>query len=268
MLQSIHQDILAAAQAAGTINKQAFYKRYQYFVNEQIIDIYLQALEESRTVIYNSLKEKYPKHGFIMEEGFGDAKTTKVENKNATDVFVFESLDGGNNFKIGLPYFATAITLLKNTKPEFAVVYNPILEQTYYAEKGNGAYLEANVIKANASDTDLSQAVISYTSGYMDDGIWFTKLRQMLLDHQVKRLLTNWCPTLDFCLLASGTIDCIISNDTDLFDFIGAKLIMAEAGATILDFTGSDSHDDHGSMFVAAATKTLAGKVVKEVKGM
>lgn len=268
MLDALHKTIIAAAHAAGRENYHFYQTRLKQTTPEQITDMYIKALYDSRDTIKKMLEKHFPDHSLMMEEGHGKEKKQKIIQKKKKEQLVIESLDGGTNFKIGLPYFATAISLVRSQKTKFTVIYYPVQEQTYYAIAGEGAWLDERKITVNKSDTEIDEAVFAYINGYMDDGAFFSDLRGHLYDHTIERVLTNWCPTMDCALLANGSIDCVIGYDVDIFDSVAGKLLMKEAGAVITDFSGEESSDDQSTFFVAAASKTLNKKVVNILQAM
>lgn len=263
MLTPIHKSIILAAQAAGSVNEIFFEKRLGISEKIQIIEYYLETLKLSQQKILNILNKTVPDYSVYVQVGSAQEKEIKKMKKKSDFTVVVESLDGGTNFKLGIPYFSTALTLLKNNQAIFAVVYNSILKITYFAIRGEGAYQDSKKINVKQQDTQLSESVIAYASGYNDDWVFYTKLRKALLEFKVTRVLNDWCSTLDYCLLANGTIDSVINYNDELFDFIGAKLIVHEAGGVITDFSGNDAWQDKSSLFVATASDSLGKKLVK-----
>jgi len=79
--------------------------------------------------------------------------------------------------------------------------------------------------------------------------------------------MTNWSPAFDLCLLASGRVECIISNNSELHDFSAGKLIAREAGALITDFTGRPEASDRNRQFIASNGTDIHRHIVEAVKG-
>ena len=69
--------------------------------------------------------------------------------------------------------------------------------------------------------------------------------------------MSNWSPTFDFCMLASGRIEGIVNNNCELYDFTAGKLIAREAGALITDFHGNPEANDKNSRFIASNGTTI-----------
>ena len=84
-------------------------------------------------------------------------------------------------------------------------------------------------------------------------------------DH--KRLLLNWCPTLDYCLLASGKIEVVIHDGVNLFDFAAGKLIALEAGAQVFRLDGKAESDFTEGKFIIANSDKHIEHFVKILKG-
>ena len=80
---------------------------------------------------------------------------------------------------------------------------------------------------------------------------------------KVKRVLRNWSPALDFCMLASGKVDIVINNVSEVYDHIAGKLIAREAGARITDFQGRKEKNDMNSIFLATNGTKLHNEALK-----
>ena len=93
-------------------------------------------------IIVDRIKETYPDHGFIAEEG-GKEKIFKQAPRGAEPIWwVIDPLDGSRNFASQIPFFGTSISLFKEKIPIVGVVSYPFQNQLFYATKNNGAYLK------------------------------------------------------------------------------------------------------------------------------
>src|SRR3989339_430523 len=175
------------------------------------------------------LNKNFPKYNILAEES-GSFKN----GSNYT--FVIDPLDGTNSFALGIPYFAVAIGLMENNEEIFSCVYNPILNETYYAKRGNGAYRNYKKIIVNKKKY-IDSSVVALVAGYSTMTETRKKFGKKLYDNNVSRILDNWCPTLDYCLLASGKIECVLNNDDDKHEAIIGNLIINVAQAISAAFS-------------------------------
>lgn len=242
------QHISDAAVAGGLVLTKYFGQSLEVIQKSMASDFKTKADEESETEILRVLATQYPDYNIYSEE------LGKV-NKGSEYTFVIDPLDGTNNFVLGIPNFSVSIALLKNEEIVAGVIHVPFLKQTFHAEKGKGCFV-GNKKLAVSQEEKVSSVSVSVTSGYSTSVKYRDELVTRLDDIGVKRVLINWSPAYDFCLLASGKIEGIINNDTDLYDYAAGKLIATEAGAIITDFKGNKTPDT-SSAFVASNHKSV-----------
>ncbi len=137
------------------------------------------------------------------------------------DEFVL-SLSGASNFVRGNPHFAISLALRSNDQTKIALVYSPIDERLYYAERGQGAYsfsaFHSNKIKvSNLSDEkDLTIALNNAHSPISN----------------LQSRITG-CPALDLAWVAAGKFDAFVSEPLDYAEICAGELLILEAGGKI-----------------------------------
>jgi len=219
-----------AARAAGAFLKERF--------TEQLIpdlelhnDVKLPEDKESERRIIEVIHRHFPEHTIFSEE-IGSVL------RNDEFVWIVDPLDGTNNYFIGHPYFSVSIALQHAGDLVLGVVYNPVADQMFWAEKGKGAYLNGKRLVVNKR-TDLTRAVGTYIRGRdtvtKEEELEFT--RPFVL--HTKRLMRNIGPALDWCLLANGWIDYIVMQRSSMMDVAAGVLIALEAGAQVTDWEGT-----------------------------
>lgn len=225
------EEVIKATRAGGKVVKQYFGEVLQTEQKSSAGDVRTKADTESEQAILAVLRQAFPTINIHAEEsGYLD---------NHSDyTLVIDPLDGTNNFVLGIPDFALSIGLLKGDNAILGVIYNPILEQIYSAEKGKGAFLNGKKLHVN-DEHDITRATVSYTSGYSTAREYSDDIVRKLRELGIKRLVDHWAPAYDYCLLASGRIEAVISKEGDLEDYVAAKVIVSEAGGKITGFDGA-----------------------------
>jgi len=255
MIKKEYKEIIKAAVAGGKVVNKYFGKILEIEGKSMPSDFRTKADLESEKAILKILEKEFPKYNIFSEE-VGEI------NKNSEYTFIIDPLDGTNNFVLGIPYFSIGIGLMKGGEIIFGVVYNPILNNIYFAEKDKGAFLNDRKIYVN-KESDIKNSSISAVVDYGDS----TGLQKNLFLESnqigIKRYLTNWSCLLDFCLLASGKIESIIFYDCPLHDFIPGKLIAKEAGALITDFEGNKEKSDKNNIFLATNGTKIHQEILK-----
>jgi len=258
MLSIDEKKIIYAAHEAGKIISSGFGKAMKTYRKTTSGDFYTKVDIEAEEKILDILNNNFSNYNILAEES-GSAK-------NGSDfTFVIDPLDGTNNFALGIPYFSVAIALMKKKEVVFSCIYNPVLDETFYAQKGKGTYRNDKKVTVN-NKKYVDSSVVSLVAGYSTMVETRNKFGQRLYDNNISRILDNWCPTLDYTALASGKIECVLNNDDDQHEAIIGKLIISEAGGSIIDFNGSKDVSVDENKFIATNTLSLSKKIFNIIK--
>lgn len=190
---------------------------------------------ESEAKILEILSKEYPEYEVFSEEAGHNGKKSDYK-------FVIDPLDGTNNFSLGIPNFSVSIALMKGKETIFGVVYQPILEETTWAEKGQGSWRGDQRLQVS-SENFLGRSTIHYACGYHTNTDLGPAFRSSVGHSAVKRWMEDWSVAADLCSVAKGKTEAMINFDCELYDFAAGKLIALEAGAIITDFSGRETDD-------------------------
>jgi myo-inositol-1(or 4)-monophosphatase len=191
--------------------------------------------------VLDVLTDAYPDHAVSAEEsgrrsGAGDYR------------WVVDPLDGTNNFCSGIPYFGTALALLRDGVPILAVVRDPLHDHTYVARRDGGATMNGESVRAE-SDVASDHATVAFVLGL--DAVRDEALRKKAdalnaeIDGRCKRVWTSWAPALDWGLLARGKIEAVVCFHPDEVEQHAGWLLAEESGARLASDDG---------LFLAAAS--------------
>jgi len=219
-----------AAIAAGAYLRERF--------NQQLIpdleshnDVKLPEDRESERRIIEVIHKHFPTHTVYSEE-------VGVVSRDEEYVWIVDPLDGTNNYFIGYPYFSVSIALQFAGDIVIGVVYNPVSNQMFWAERGKGAFLNGKKLRVNTR-TETFKAVGTYIRGR--DSV--TKEQELAFTEpfflHTKRVMRNIAPALDWCLLAHGWLDYIVMQRSGIMDVAAGILIAEEAGAKVTDWSGN-----------------------------
>jgi len=152
---------------------------------------------------------------------------------------VVDPIDGTTNYARHIPYFSTSIAVYRDGQPVFGLVANPVLDETFFAVHGQGAFLNDSPIRASTV-TAFEQAVL-ITGFYYDRG----KNIELTLDairnfykHGIMGLRRLGSAALDLCYVASGRADGFFEIGLNAWDFAGGAFIAQQAGAVVSDSFG------------------------------
>ncbi len=238
--------MIKAAKSGGRIVEKYFGKQLALVEKSSAADFKTKADVESEAAILKILTTReFQGYGIFSEEN-------SLKDKKSDRRFIVDPLDGTNNFVLGIPFFSIVIALLRDEEVIYAVIYNPIADSVYYAQKGKGAFLNGKKIRASR-ESKQERITVSYSTNYLQLRERVGGILKELFDRNFKRVLVNWSPALDLCLLASGKTEAVVNDNNEIYDFAAGKLIAAEAGALITDFKGNkESNNDISSTFLAS----------------
>jgi myo-inositol-1(or 4)-monophosphatase len=206
-------------------------------------DVVTVADRTSEELVIRRLRERFPSHSIIGEEGGG------IDN-GSEYVWHVDPLDGTTNFAHGYPWFAVSIGLERNGEGIAGVVYNPLTEELFAAEKGAGAYLNNRRISVSAID--------KLESGLFATGFPASNRQEnpnIYYFHQFS-VLTHGCrragsAALDLCSVASGRFEGFWEFGLKSWDVSAGLLIVTEAGGTFSDMRGDAYRSGDADMFAS-----------------
>lgn len=249
------QKMIAAARLGGTVLKNYFGQLLETTQKSTVSDFRTRADLESEEAILGELIAQFPTYNIFSEEA-GEV------NNGSEFTFVIDPLDGTNNFVLGLPNFCISIGLMKGKELWAGVIYVPMIDQMYWAEKGQGAFLNDQRLHVNA-ESDIKRATITHNCGYTTPATKEMNVFSNMYARDVKRMMMNWAPTFDFCMLAAGRIEGIIVNNIELYDFAAGKLITQEAGAKSTDFSGQPETNETNNHFILSNNTAVHDTLVE-----
>lgn len=246
-LTSEFRELNNAVKSAGAIIMNYFGKQLRFTQKSTYADYRTQADVEAEQAIIGAIETIFPGYNIIAEE--------QGENhKNSSYTFVIDPLDGTNNFVLGIPAFSSSVALLKDHEIIYGVIHHPVTGDTYFASKGQGAFLNETPITVNTESRE-NNSTVSYYCNYTSPKNRIISFKTALLNLPLKRLLDLWSPTLCYCSLASGRIEALINDGIELYDYAAGKLLAMEAGAKATDFWGKDTVEDiHNTFLITNGT--------------
>ena len=196
------------------------------------IDVLTEADLISEKLIKDAIKKEYPDHGIIAEE-------SGIENEDKEYVWVIDPIDGTDNFVHSNPLFGVIIGVMKNKEMLMSAIYLPVMDELFFAKKGEGAFLNGERIKcSNISTIDGSRFILN---GWFDREV-FEYNCMILKDAKDKESVCSsfGCAAVVFAYLASGRKDWHITRNFTLWDIGVPSLLCQEAGLDVKFIDGED----------------------------
>ena len=175
------------------------------------------------------LAKLYPNLEIIGEESF------KGSNYPKSGVFV-DPIDGTTNFAHGLPFCSISIGVWIDGVATEGIVYNPIMNEMFWAKKGHGAYCNDERIKVSGTSI-MQNALVStgfpYTKADNGEDLEWTMARLAKVLPKTRDLRRYGSAALDICYLARGVYDCFYEINLKAWDTAAAVVILNEAGGNV-----------------------------------
>lgn len=195
--------------------------------------------------IFEELSAARPKYGFVMEE------RGEVEGADNSNRWIVDPLDGTTNFLHGLPHFAISIALERDRQPYAGVVYNPVTDELFWAEKGEGAYLNDRRIRVS-SRRDLSECLFACGlpfAGRPGRAEALEETDRVLNETAGVRRFGS--AALDLAFVATGRYDAYWERDLNIWDVAAGAAIVREAGGIVSEIEGGPKFLTAGSILAA-----------------
>lgn len=226
----IREFAIETARKAGALLKENVGKvgRIEF---KGAVDIVTEVDRKSEDLIMAAIRKSFPGHGILTEE-------SPELKQDSPYKWIIDPLDGTTNYSHGFPFFCVSIGFEEAGEVTFGVVYDPMLDELFTAEKGVGAALNGKKIKVSAID-DLGRSLLATGFPYdlrasKDNNLNF--FSEFAVKAQAIRRAGS--AALDLCYLASGRFDGYWEMKLRPWDVAAGALIAGEAGGQVTDFSG------------------------------
>ena len=208
--------------------------------------------------LLEELSRARPGYCFLLEEG------GSVDGPDKSHRFIIDPIDGTTNFLHGIPHFAISIALERDGQLVSAVVFNPVTDEMYVAEKGQGAYLNDKRLRVSARKK-LNESLLATGIPWLgrdNHEMFLAELAgTMGQTSGVRRFGTA---SLDLAYVAAGRFDGFWERGLSPWDVAAGILLVREAGGVVSDLDGGTRALDSGH--ILAANEALHPQLLKLLK--
>ena len=196
---------------------------------------------KAEKIIIEELKKARPYYSIVSEE---DGSET---NKDKNNVWIIDPIDGTTNFLHGIPHFAISIALKSGDEIVSGLIYDPIKDEMFYAEKENGAFFNNKRIRVSKK-REVSTCLFA-TGGKSDNEVNLP-------------IRKSGSAALDIAYVAAGRYDGYFQNDLNLWDIAAGIIIVKEAGGMIneIDLTKNKN------IQIRASSMAINDKILEKLK--
>ncbi|WP_127580205.1 inositol monophosphatase family protein [Paenibacillus koleovorans] len=196
----------------------------------------------SEALIRNLIKTHFPDHAFLGEEGVGsgpEASVKALQEAIGEDyLWIVDPIDGTTNFVHGFPFFSVSIALAHRGEVIVGVVYDPIHDELFVAEKGKGAYLKGKPMRVSA-EARLSDSLVAtgFPAGTHTTLPVNMKGLQSIAPH-VRNIRVVGSAALHMAYVAAGRLSGFWEIGLNSWDLAAGALLVKEAGGEVTDTMG------------------------------
>jgi len=196
---------------------------------------------KAEKIIIEELSKAKKNYSIISEED-----GSKI-NEDRDNVWIIDPIDGTTNFLHGIPHFAISIALKSNNEIVSGLIYDPIKDEMFYAEKNSGAFFNNQRIKVS-NKKEINSCL--FATGGKDDG--------KKIDLNIRK---SGSAALDMAYVASGRYDGYFQKNLNLWDIAAGIILVKEAGGIVNEIDISQNKN----IKITAASSTINEKMLKKL---
>ena len=196
---------------------------------------------KAEKIIIEELMKAKKNYSIISEED-----GSKI-NSDSENVWIIDPIDGTSNFLHGIPHFAISIALKSNNEIISGLIYDPIKDEMFYAEKNSGAFFNNQRIKVSKKKE-------------IENCLFATGGKEKVISDFITR--KTGCAALDMAYVAAGRYDGCFQNNLNLWDVAAGIIIIKEAGGIINEINLSN----HSNIKIIASSSRINEKMLEKLK--
>ncbi len=261
MNNNLYEKVAPVVKKAGAL-LLSFYNKNIHTVKKGDGSFVTEADKKVETFLVQELTGIVSSASFYSEENFSD-----ITSLDSDYCWVIDPLDGTTNFLHSIDYFCISVALVYKKKPIFGVIYNPITDELFYGQKGEGAFFIKNDKKTriiNDKDVFLSSSIAVVSP-------IFNKQRYGRYSKTIKKIASTFYTTrfygaiaLDLAYIAIRRFQAAFYVNAAWWDYAAATIILQESGCKITSFNAQTPSRE--SKIIVAANKAIYKQLLSLLK--
>lgn len=175
--------------------------------------------------LIDALEQRWPEIPLLGEEMSREAQQQLLD-RSSGGLWLLDPLDGTSNYAAGIPYFCVSLALMRKGEVALAVIYDPLRDECFSAEKGKGAWLNGVPLKAPGATRPLKQGIALIDLKRLAPEL----AARVVGDPPYSSQRNLGSGALDWCYVATGRVDVYLHGGQKLWDYAAGQLILNEAG--------------------------------------
>ncbi len=229
----VDECVKAWLQEAGRNIIASFTTRLHVQSKENSNDLVTNIDKRTDQFFVNKIKQHFPEHRILTEEGYGDELTDL-----AGIVWIIDPIDGTTNFVHQKRNFMISIGIYENGESRLGYIYDVVHDELYYACAGEGAYWDRLKLPP-LEETSIEKAIIGINSTWLTSNRLLDPKKTLIpLVNDVRGTRSYGSASLEFSYVATGRLDAYITMRLAPWDFAGGKIILEEIGGKVTNLKG------------------------------
>ena len=191
-------------------------------------------------ILIDELSKAKKNYSFLSEE------IGEIRNNDKENIWIIDPIDGTNNFLHGIPHFAICIALLSKNEIVSGLIFDPIKDEMFFAEKNKGVYLNNQRLRVS-SRNKLDDCLFSSNQ----EGLKFSSLN----------MRCSGSSALDMAYVASGRLDGFFQNKLNIWDVAAGSLMVKEAGGVVNDIKKFSNNNIN----IRASSSSISEKMLENL---
>ena len=204
------------------------------------VDFVTNADMKAEKIIIEELEKARPNYSIISEEN-GIKK-----NKDQNNTWIIDPIDGTVNFLHGIPHFAISLALKLNNEIVSGLIFDPIKNEMFFAEKDNGAFFNNQRIRVSQKN-EINDCLFA-TGGNLKDKVQLPNRK-------------SGCAALDMAYVAAGRYDGFFQHNLNIWDIAAGIILIKEAGGNINDLDLLNTQN----IKIIASSANISSKLLKKL---
>tara|TARA_A200000113_G_scaffold73887_1_gene64747 strand:- start:204 stop:914 length:711 start_codon:yes stop_codon:yes gene_type:complete len=192
-------------------------------------------------IIIEELSKTKKKYSFLSEE------IGRIKNQDEDNIWIIDPIDGTTNFLHGIPHFAICIALQSKKEIVSGLIFDPIKDEMFFAEKNKGSYLNNQRLRVSKKNI-------------LDDCLFSSNHEGMKFSNFNMRY--TGCVALDLAYVAAGRFDGFFQNDINLWNVAAGSLMIQEAGGEVNDVNKLNNN----AINIRASNDAISDKMLRELE--
>ncbi len=248
---------LDTARRAGSLLCDFYHRQHIIGRKSTEIDLVTEADVASERLIVEAIRSSFPDHAILAEEGLG---TIRGEPVSVRYLWLVDPLDGTINYAHGYPVWGVTLALAEEGRVILGVTHAPLRGETFWAERGRGAWLDGNRLQVSGV-ARMREALVATGFAYQRATLVDNNLAEFeAVMPRVQGVRRAGAALLDLADLAAGRLDAYWEMHLNPWDWAAGSLLVEEAGGTVTDMQGAPWTLD--SPTLAASNGLLHGELL------